>query len=318
MDFPFLVERPAAGANLGMWLHGNADQVNAILSSTGAILFRGFGVSGAAEFHDLVGVAAGNLMQYVEGASPRIAIGDGVYTSTEYSPDLTVALHNELSYSHRWPARVAFFCRTPAERGGQTPIADSRKVFERLVRDCSNGLPASVRYLRQMHDGKGFGVGWPTVFATHDRLDVEAYCRQGDIQFEWLEDGGLSTSQVRPAAILHPLTGAKVWFNQAHQWHPSNSGAESEEVLRELFGDALPMNAVHGNGEEFGLAMLDTVRAAYRAEMVAFDWWPGDVMILDNMLTAHGRTPFSGTREVLVAMGGPVRLADVEQVESYG
>jgi hypothetical protein len=318
MDFPFLVEPPAASTDLRTWLHGNADQVGPILSSVGAILFRGFEVSGVDEFHDLARVALGDLMQYVEGASPRIPVGAGIYTSTEYSPDLTVALHNELSYSHRWPARVAFFCRRPAQRGGQTPIADSRKVFERLVKDDSTRLPTSVRYLRQMHDGKGFGVGWPTVFATHDPADVEAYCQQAHIQFEWLADGGLRTSQIRPAAILHPLTGARVWFNQAHQWHPSNSGAESEEVLRKLFGDALPMNSVHANGEEFDRSMLDTVRAAYHAEMVTYDWGPGDVIILDNMLTAHGRTPFSGPREVLVAMGEPVRLADVQQVESYG
>lgn len=318
MDFPFLVERPSGARDLKTWLQEHTGQVDAILAGPGAILLRGFDVQGTGDFQDLIGVPLGSLMQYVEGASPRVALGAGVYTSTEYSPELTVALHNELSYSHRWPARVAFYCRTPPEWGGQTPIADSRKVFQRVTEEGLARLPVTVRYLRRMHDGKGFGVGWPTVFAAHDRPAVELYCREANIQFEWLADGGLRTSQVRPAAIVHPSTREKVWFNQAHQWHPSNSGDESEAALRELFDEDLPMNAVLSEIGDTDRATLEAVRAAFRAELVAFDWQAGDVMILDNMLTAHGRTPFSGHREVFVAMGKPVRLTDVEQVVSYG
>jgi alpha-ketoglutarate-dependent taurine dioxygenase len=36
---------------------------------------------------------------------------------------------------------------------------------------------------------------------------------------------------------------------------------------------------------------------------VRFTWEAGDVLLLDNMLAAHGRAAFSGQREVLVAMG---------------
>ena len=40
-----------------------------------------------------------------------------------------------------------------------------------------------------------------------------------------------------------------------------------------------------------------------RAETVTFSWQRGDVLVLDHMLTAHGRRPFTGARRVLVAMG---------------
>ena len=33
-------------------------------------------------------------------------------------------------------------------------------------------------------------------------------------------------------------------------------------------------------------------------------------MLVDNIRMAHSREPFSGTREVLVGMGDPVRLDD--------
>jgi hypothetical protein len=33
-------------------------------------------------------------------------------------------------------------------------------------------------------------------------------------------------------------------------------------------------------------------------------------MLIDNLLSAHGREPFRGDRQVMVAMGEPVSLAD--------
>ncbi|MBO0833500.1 MAG: TauD/TfdA family dioxygenase, partial [Actinobacteria bacterium] len=36
----------------------------------------------------------------------------------------------------------------------------------------------------------------------------------------------------------------------------------------------------------------------------------GDLMLVDNIRTAHSRDPFEGPREVMVAMANPVRRAD--------
>ena len=40
------------------------------------------------------------------------------------------------------------------------------------------------------------------------------------------------------------------------------------------------------------------------AAAVDVDWRAGDLMVIDNMLLAHGRRPFTGPRRVLVAMSG--------------
>ena len=48
------------------------------------------------------------------------------------------------------------------------------------------------------------------------------------------------------------------------------------------------------------------LREAYRRETVSFPWQKGDLLMLDNMLVAHGRAPFSGPRQILVGMAEPV------------
>ncbi|WP_331732566.1 TauD/TfdA family dioxygenase (plasmid) [Streptomyces sp. NBC_00015] len=318
MPFPQVIAHPPADGSLSTWLQLNSDRIDTDLATAGAILLRGFRVRTTEEFHEAAMVALGPLMPYIEGASPRSPLGGGVYTSTEYAADQIIPLHNELSYSSRWPGRLAFYCMTPATTGGETPIADSRRVYEHITATATQPLPAHVRYLRHMHDGKGPGVGWPTVFDTTDPVRVEDHCRQSGIDITWLPNGTLCTSQIRPTAIVHPQSGERVWFNQAHQWHPSNGGPEVEALWRELYGNELPMHATTADGQELTPETLSHIRAAYEAETTTFTWQAGDVLLLDNMLTAHGRTAYTGSREVLVAMGQPIMLNDVEEVTSHG
>lgn len=39
-------------------------------------------------------------------------------------------------------------------------------------------------------------------------------------------------------------------------------------------------------------------------------WLAGDLLLVDNIRTAHSREPFEGPRDVVVAMADPVRLGD--------
>jgi alpha-ketoglutarate-dependent taurine dioxygenase len=317
MGFPPVIERDGTPGDPGSWLREHQDRIDALLDTVGAVLLRGTGITGADGFRAAADVLAGPLMDYGEGASPRSPRGGAVYTSTEYDPARAIALHNELSYSSRWPGRLGLCCITPPAAGGQTPVADGRAVYARILATCPGPLPLSVRYVRHMHDGKGPGVGWPEAFGTADPGQAEAYCQAAGIDCTWLPGRVLRTSQVRPAAIVHPRTGEPVWFNQAHQWHPSNDGPDTEALLRDLFGDRLPMTAQNANGTEIDPAVLAAVRDAYRAEQAQFDWQPGDLLLLDNMLCAHGRAPFTGPRDILVAMGRTVRLDQVKAVTSH-
>jgi alpha-ketoglutarate-dependent taurine dioxygenase len=290
------------------WHARNRDQAEEQLLRHGALLFRGFAIDNQDALSRAVEVLGGRKLSYVDGNSPREKLGGGVYTSTEYPPEFFISLHNELSYSSRWPSRVFFCCVTPPREGGETPLADSRAILEHLppaVRDAF--VQKKVKYVRNLHGGRGFGPSWQKTFETDDRAAVEEYCREPGTECRWHDDGGLTVTQVRPATATHPATGEEVWFNQADQFHPSTHPKAIYESMLALYSgreELMPQNVFFGDGSPIDPAMFDAVRKTVAAEMRLFQWQRGDLLMVDNMLTCHGRMPFTPPRKVLVAMTG--------------
>ena len=80
-----------------------------------------------------------------------------------------------------------------------------------------------------------------------------------------------------------------------------------EVLLEEFAEEDLPTNTYYGDGSRIEPEVLEELREAYRQETIAFPWQAGDVMVLDNILTAHGRGPYSGPRKILVTMADPIQ-----------
>ena len=166
-------------------------------------------------------------------------------------------------------------------------------------------MQKKVMYVRNY--GHGLDLTWQQAFQTESRSEVEIYCRGAGIEFEWIDKDHLRTRQTCQAVAEHPKTGEMVWFNQAHLFHVSNLKPEIRESLLSLFKEeSLPRNAYYGDGAPIEAAALDEIREIYEQEAVIFPWREGDILMLDNMLTAHGRTSFVGHRNVVVGMAEPV------------
>jgi len=291
---------------LAPWAQDKRELIDASLSKHGGLLFRGFGVKTPADFEDFIQTVSGDLLEYRERSSPRRAVSGRVYTSTEHPADQNIFLHNENSYQQTFSKKIFFFCETPAEKGGETPIADCRKVFAQINPDVRERFTEKGwMYVRNY--GDGFGLPWQTVFQTEDKRDVEEHCRKNKIQFEWKEGNRLRTRATLPAALKHPQTGEMTWFNHATFFHLTTLEEWAQEALLEEFErpDDMPTNTFYGNGSPIEQEVLDELREIYRRQTVVFPWERGDVLMLDNLLVAHGRTPYKGARRILVAMSEP-------------
>jgi alpha-ketoglutarate-dependent taurine dioxygenase len=307
---PLLVQPALSDVNLAEWAGRNREFVETQLLKHGAILFRGFRVTAAADFEQVAASICPELFgEY--GDLPREGIGGKVYTSTPYPADRAILFHNESSHLHRWPMKIWFCCVRPAEQGGETPIADIRQVFQLLDPKIRERFrQKKLMYVRNYING--LDVSWPTFFGTTDKSTVEDYCRKVSMDFEWKSADGLRTRQVSQAVIKHPQTGEMVFFNQIPLHHISCLDPAVRESLLSTFREQdLPRNVYYGDGSTIEDSIVQEISEIYQRVQISFPWRQGDILMLNNMLIAHARNPFVGSRKIVVSMGEMVNHEDL-------
>jgi hypothetical protein len=201
--------------------------------------------------------------------------------------------------------KIWFCCIQPATVRGETPIADMRKVYQRISPQIRERF-IEKGWMLVRNFGNGFGLPWQKSFATNDKAILAEYCRNAKIEIEWKDENHLRTYQVRPAITQHPVTSEMVWFNHIVFWHVSSLEPDFRaSFLSEYTEKDLPYNTYYGDGSPIETSVIEEIRAAIEQETIVFPWLKGDILMLDNMLAAHGRSPFAGSRKILTAMGEP-------------
>jgi hypothetical protein len=302
---PYVLQAPSTDDIAAEAVAAMKPRIRALLSEHGAVLMRGFSVGGVSGLEKTVRNLSGPPVKYSDRSSPRSAIAGDVYTSTDYPPDQEIFLHNENSYSSTWPRTLYFYCVEPPDTLGATPLADIRRVHA-LIDPAVREEFTRRRWMIVRNFREELGLSWQYVFGTEDRQVVDEACRAKGITTQWRRDGTLQTTAVRDAVHGYPETGEPVWFNHATFFHVTSLPKEiMEGMLLLLDEDELPSNTYYGDHGPIPGDVLDHLRACYREASVRFDWERDDVLIVDNMLAAHGREPFTGPRKIAVAMSEP-------------
>jgi Taurine catabolism dioxygenase TauD, TfdA family len=304
---PILLDVETSGLDAVNWAEEYQQDIQSLIKIYGAVLIRGLKAHGSTQFGRILSILFGSeLLEYTYRSTPRTRLRGNVYTATEYPASEVIPQHNENSYSRNWPNRIGFMCTLPAETGGETPIGDSRVVYNMLPKSIRDKFEQKgVMYVRNY---SALDLPWPVVFQTDDRSRVEDYCKANELDYEWLENDRLRTRQVTPATAAHPHTGEKIWFNQAHLFHVSSLGKDIAETLLAALGEEnLPRNSYYGDGSPIEPEALELIRSIYEQTKIKFAWRRNDLLLLDNMLFTHGREPYTGARKVLVGMACPNR-----------
>jgi alpha-ketoglutarate-dependent taurine dioxygenase len=308
------------GESLHTLLTNSREALAAIRLRYGAILFRGFQLHTPEDFHAAAALAFENSLQdYIGGATPRGKVISGIFESTRFPANLYIPQHNEMSYLPSPPRMIAFFCEIPPEHGGETPLADSRLIYQLIPEKLRADLQTTgVSYHRYLY-GPRWNIhhrtrnrivklhnSWMEAFSTTDPAVVERACESTSSTVTWDRELGAKINNVLPAVRTHPETGEVLWFNQISSFlsSPKSVGWLRWLLYRIAYPNPFrrPLHATLGNGQPIPLHQFDLINQAIESATIRFPWQRGDLLLVDNFLVTHGRMPFRGNRRILVAM----------------
>jgi len=314
---PLVQADPGApdGTSAANWTAGQRNALRAAVAEHGCVLIRGLGLRDAAGTGAVFQRLAISLMDEKEAFAPRQPLAPGLepgtlYSATPWPPHQQVRLHHELSYRLEFPGLLLFACLSPPASGGETALADATAVLEALPADLVQRFEREGWILDRVYN-EASGASCEEAFGTGDREAIESYCRANAIEFAWDPDGTLRTRQRRSTVVRHPVTGQRCWFNQVAFLSEWSMGPEVREYLVDLYGtDGLPFRTRFGHGDPVGEDIVRLLNETYDGAAARVPWQAGDLLVVDNVGTAHGREPYEGPREMLAGLADPVRLAD--------
>ncbi|GAA0185439.1 hydroxylase [Lithospermum erythrorhizon] len=304
--FPIILSpslKPQTSSDSSFLTHAikeNKKWLDTQLHQHGAVLLRGFNVSTASDFNDVVEAFGYVELPYVGGAAPRTNVFGRVFTANESPPDQKIPFHHEMAQVPEYPSKLFFFCEVEPATGGETPIVLSHIIYERMKEKYpkfvekleEHGL-IYTRVLGEDDDPSSpIGRGWKSTFLTKDKSVAEQRASKLGMRLEWMNDSVKTVMGPIPAIKLDKTRHRKTWFNSMVAAYTGWEDARNDPVKAVTFGngEALPAHIIYDC-----LRILDD-------ESVSVPWQKGDVLLIDNLAVLHSRRPFDPPRRILASL----------------
>jgi hypothetical protein len=301
--FPLMYEgQPSDVTSVLHWIVKNKVKIEDELKIHGAILFRDMGVNDDQSFDCFIRAFDWPSFTYEESLSNAVRRNrtELVFTANEAPPDVSIFLHHEMAQTPIYPSKLFFYCELASQSGGYTPICRSDVLLEHLKREIPNFVHAcedkGVRYSQTMPSDNdlesGQGRSWGSTLSANSPDEAETKLRKLKYEWQWRGDGSLSVITPRLPAIRILDDGRKVFFNQLiaafRGWQDARNVGEKSIC----YGDNSPIS-----NEDMEVVIR-------LSDLLTFDvpWQNGDIVLVDNFMTMHGRRPFEGQRRVLASL----------------
>lgn len=268
----------------------------------GAVLLRNTRAVSAEDFDSLVCQFQLPNFPYEQSLSNAVRVNktERVFTANEAPSDARIFLHHEMAQTPIYPRKLFFFCEQPAVSGGATPLCRSDVLVEKLnsevpqfVRDCQQ---KGLRYSHMMPDDdnpqSGMGRSWRSTFRATSKEECERNMSELGYIGVWQSDGSLKVQTPVLPAVMELSDGRRVFFNQLIAAYSgfASRGQSADDAITFGDGSLLPEQEVQ--------------QAIALAEELTFElcWELGDVVLVDNLVSMHGRRPFDGPRKILASL----------------
>ena len=307
LDFPLVIKPhntqvATSKIDFKQWVADNFPELKQHLINHGAILFRGFPLSGAEDFEAMLDQTEFENMPYVGGAAPRSQVtASRIVTANESPASEKIPFHHEMAQVPTPPGYIFFYCDVAPEEGGATSLLHSAEIckkFFALNPEFAASIEKSgVRYKRVMpyetDKSSAIGRSWRDTFLVESKAQAEKAMQEAGMSWQWLEDGSVSTTTAQlPAIRLDPETNQKVFFNSIVAvytgWNDTRNLGETSVVGdADSLMDAQVMQSLVKEMDELS---------------VNFKWQVGDVLWVNNHTVMHARQPFKGDRLTLASI----------------
>jgi alpha-ketoglutarate-dependent taurine dioxygenase len=223
--------------------------------------------------------ATGGGTGHIGGGYSGRNIVDGIpslFTVTGKGFNHGVPLHGELYFQQADPPELLwFYCSVPPAAGGQTLVCDGQALFAALPGYLQRLLAgADLVYLRRMD-----AAVWPAYFGSGDAGEVAARRCSPGMEVTLNDDGSMTTRFRSPAVRMR--CGVPVFINNLLPF-----------ALREIHTPAETRAQVRlGNGEALAAADVLEIERIAAPLTAMIDWQAGDILVVDNTRTLHGRAP---------------------------
>ncbi|GAA6017756.1 hypothetical protein JCM10207_000486 [Rhodosporidiobolus poonsookiae] len=287
----------------------------------GAILFRNTPARTPEDFSRIVhAFKLGTPHEELGNPVIRNLLAKNVATANEGPSTAPVFPHSEFGWSAHYPAFISFFCRSPAEKGGETPIDSGAEVFARLQAEvpefveelAEKGITYKYQYLEKINPGSNLGNSieraYPNagVLPSDDqataRAKIESQIRLHAKEWEWQEDGSLSVTHRLSSIRRAPFSGLPVYFGNLTSMYMLAKKWDALEPPYRGTDGAFHHLPTYGDGTAIPLPYLQKTEEIIYDIRVLVDWQLGDVLLLDNHLVQHAREPWTGDRRVLASL----------------
>ena len=322
MDFATLLQEVSQPMSV------TADHIRAVLSESGAVLLRDLPISNTSQAEQLLSALGTDFDdEYLGGASPRSRLSDHFFTSTEAPAPYVISFHTEMCYLRQRPGKIFFYCITPPTEYGETPVFDCAQILANLspqLHDKVSKLGMLYQRYFVAKPVRFFNVykTWMDAFGATTKKEVELACEQQGMKYEWQADGSLLTQSSMPGVIEHPVSGAQclslTLYNGtaapydmrtfAHRFNPIKRFALDAFIRSQYVKKNVFMRTLWGDGSAISGAETRAILDAAWQASTLFKWHKGDLLMLDNMCTGHGRLNVTKPRMIAAALGDPYSL----------
>jgi alpha-ketoglutarate-dependent taurine dioxygenase len=287
------------------WVNENRASLQKELACTGALLFRGFPVTDAQSYDHFFSAFGYDNFTYQESLSNAVRINytELVFSANEAPKDVEIYLHSEMAQTPIFPNIISLFCEKAADSGGATILCRSDIVYQKVMaaepllteKLSREGLKYTNTMPSGDNPGSAQGRGWQSTLSVQSKDQAEEKLQNLGYRWQWHADGSLSAQTKALPAIKSVEGDRQVFFNQIIAAYQGWKGVKEDPSVGLCFGDdsAIPKH------------FLDKICEIAAATAYDLLWQDGDVALVDNHLSMHGRRPYGGdtVRRVLVTLG---------------